>query len=308
MESDCLALNRYEANQPSLPDNKRITRWFPLGAEPRTALEAAILHLAQLAKTGPRLAGFEYWVQTIGSSAPLGFHVDKDEAVASLERYLLHPLWSSVFYVTRTGGGTLVTNQLSPNGNGYEPVQAAEAVWSFPEPNKFLLFNGTLLHGVVPSSGSSGSQQRITFLVNFWHVRPKLPNCAELRHEDVPNLRILSPSQIEALRQEEADKPSPKPQRQPLTPVDMSKGSVSDTLEDVEGSTFVRQLARALITCCSCLLLHFLFAQFHARVLPFPHGFARWLVSDVSLTSYTIEWAGGLEQQGQAPTAKCSLG
>jgi hypothetical protein len=234
MESDCRAMHEYEMRQPSLRDGKRLTRWMPLGAQPRTALEEAILHLARLAKAGPRLVGYEWWIQAIGGAAPLGFHVDKDEAVASNEHYLLHPLWSSVFYVTSTGGGTLITNQWSPRGSGYEPIQPDEAAWSFPEANKFLLFNGTLLHGVVPGSatGTAGSPQqqvggigRITFLVNFWHVKPKEPNCLLLKHEEVPGLTLLSPEELEALRVEDAAAPSPKAKRQPLTVIDMAPGS-----------------------------------------------------------------------------------
>jgi len=234
MEADCRVMAGYEERQPVLLDGKRMTRWMPLGATPRTALEEAILHLAKLAKADPaRLVGFEWWVQAIGGAAPLGFHVDKDEAVASHEKYLLHPLWSSVFYVTSTGGGTLITNQYSPRGNGYEPEVATEAAWSFPEENKFLLFNGTLLHGVVPGSatGTGGTGQgieRITFLVNFWHVKPKEPNCLPLRHEDVPGLTLLSAAELDELRREEADQPSPKPKRQPLSFVDMTPQAHTD--------------------------------------------------------------------------------
>ncbi len=273
MESDCLAINRYESNQPSLPDNKRTTRWFPVGATPRTALEEAILHLATLAKAGPNLVGYEWWVQTIGGAAPLGFHVDKDEAVASLERYLLHPLWSSVFYVTQAGGGTLITNQFSPRGNGYEPSKATEAAWSFPEPNKYLVFNGTLLHGVVPGSASptAGStpstHRRITFLVNFWHVRPKVPNCAELKHEQVPGLKILSQQVLQQLREEEQTHPSSKVQRQPLIRVDMSRESTQEAFPfrmDLPGGAHQMSVSLTFFTAavCMCGGVHLCQAQF----------------------------------------------
>lgn len=201
---------------------------MPVGAFPRTALEEAILHLVHLAKPGPSLVGFEWWIQQIGEENPLGFHVDKDESVASNEHYLLHPIWSSVFYVTAEGGGTLITNQHSPHGSGYEPASATEAAWSFPEPNKFLLFNGTLLHGVVPGSRRGAlPRERITFLVNFWHVRPKEPNCQTLEHETVPGLTVLSREQILALREEERLRPSPKAKRQPMANIDLTPGSTT---------------------------------------------------------------------------------
>ena len=212
----------------------RLCRWFPIDTFPQTALEEAILHLVHLAKPGVRLVGFEWWVQQIRSGGPLGFHVDKDEAVASNEHYLLHPLWSSVFYVTNEGGATLITNQMSPKGSGYEPRVPEEACWSFPEQNKFLLFNGTLLHGVVPPSSAHSAQQqaqaslmnrdRITFLVNFWHVKPKEPNCVGLDHSRVPGLQVLSRHSILQLRQQEEANPSPKPKRQPMSNIDLSPG------------------------------------------------------------------------------------
>lgn len=226
-------MSAYEQRGVALKDGKRVTRWMPLGSFPRTALEEAILHLVKLAKPGPSLVGFEWWIQKISSAGPMGFHVDKDEAVASNEHYLLHPIWSSVFYVTDVGGGTLITNQFSPSGNGYTPETATEAAWSFPLANKFLLFNGTLLHGVVPLTPAMtppphlNSPDRITFLVNFWHVKPKEPNCQLLKHEDVPGLTLLSESQILALRAgyDAALASGSKPKRQPLSRIDMSPSS-----------------------------------------------------------------------------------
>ena len=211
---------------PPLKDGKRVTRWFPVNTFPRTAIEEAILHLAKLADPGPTVVGYEWWIQKISEDKPLGFHVDKDESVASNEHYLLHPIWSSVFYVTTEGGGTLITNQWSPHGNGYVPAEAQEGAWSFPEENKFLRFNGTLLHGVV-----SGKQRgkfkkdRITFLVNFWHVRPKEPNCQLLPHEQVTGLKLLSKKQIKSLRADHAAAPSRPPVPQPLIVVDSRRDS-----------------------------------------------------------------------------------
>jgi len=234
MESDCRAMADYEARLPAHTSGKRTTRWFPVGARPRTSLEAAILHLARLSRLGEdRLVGYEWWIQRVESDrGSLGFHVDKDEAVATNEHYLLHPLWSSITYITREGGGTFITDQYSPTGNGYDPVQPRQAAWSFPEPNKFLLFNGTLLHGVIAPSDvhhaglSSPAVQRLTFLVNFWHIRPKEPNCQRLRHDQVDGLTLLTEDEIEEI-EAEFEAGTHKARRQPLANILLTQGSLT---------------------------------------------------------------------------------
>lgn len=109
------------------------------------------------------------------SSGKLGFHVDKDEGIASDQHYLVHPEYSSVFYLTNTGGGTLILDQWSPEGNGYTPEVPKEAELIFPERNKYLLFNGELLHGVIPGEDAPGTK-RVTFLINYWSAKPAEPN------------------------------------------------------------------------------------------------------------------------------------
>jgi len=201
MESDARAVNIYESQGPSLLNNKRRTRWFPDGQYPRTALEEVMIRLKSFVKPGPHFKGFEWWVQVIKPGEPLGFHVDKDESVASNKHYLVHPIWSSVFYVTDVGGGTLIPDQWSPAGSGYEPEQPSKGWWVFPEQNKFMTFNGSLLHGVIPGKPNGRETERITFLVNFWAEKPEAPNCELIDHEDVAGLKVYSKAEMRALRQ-----------------------------------------------------------------------------------------------------------
>ena len=134
-----------------------------------------ITRLRPLVESDEHIGGAEWWVQLVNPNDPIGFHVvsccaalsiphamhccitqDKDESVASNKQYLKHPIWSSVFYLTDIGGGTLIPNQWSPWGNGYEPNKPEEGEWVFPKKNKYMLFDGTLLHGVVPGSRAAG--------------------------------------------------------------------------------------------------------------------------------------------------------
>lgn len=57
---------------------------------------------------------------------------------------------------------------------------------SFPLPNKFLMFRGDLLHGVVAGQTSrdiGATTRRLTFLVNFWASVPQPPNCVSCKRE-----------------------------------------------------------------------------------------------------------------------------
>jgi hypothetical protein len=72
-------------------------------------------------------------------------------------------------------------------------------------------------------------QDRITFLVNFWHVRPKEPNCKMLKHEEVPGLTILSREEIMQMRKQEEEQAPAKPKRQKFKPLDLTPGSDTET-------------------------------------------------------------------------------
>jgi len=185
LAKDCEALATYNTQLPVLQNYKKQTYWFPNKVSPRTSFEEAIKYLQPLAKLSSAHVGAEWWIQKIpatGTAGSLGFHVDKDESVASIKQYLVHPEYSSVLYVTSQGGGTLIIDQWSPEGNGYEPLEPEEGELSMPMRNKYIVFNGELLHGVVPSRESSEEGSRITFLVNFWDHTPEPPNCVSVNY------------------------------------------------------------------------------------------------------------------------------
>ena len=127
------------------------------------------------------------------------WHVDKDESVASNKYYLSHPTLGSILYLTSTGGPTAITNQWSPEGNGYTPELPDSGVLSFPEVNKYAVFHGELLHGVLP--GKHGDEgYRLTFLVNWWSYKPEEPNCSVFPYEKVPSIPRYTPAQLEQLK------------------------------------------------------------------------------------------------------------
>jgi len=226
IETDVRAIATHEIGK-SLKDNKKVTRWFPSGATPRTAMEEAIVRLRKIVKPG-KSAGAEWWVQKVGVTDPIGFHLDKDESVASNKHYLVHPMWASILYLTNNGGGTLIFDQYSPNGNGYEPEQPVYGEYVFPKPNKYTIFQGHLLHGVVPGKPST-ARERLTFLINFWNEKPAAPNCDFLNHTDVVGLKLLNATELRALRAELDGNMSPsKHRRVSLSRIELTRPSGND--------------------------------------------------------------------------------
>lgn len=202
---ECNAIADYEMTQPSLLNGKYKTRWFPKDQEPRTAIEEAITRLRDVVMPGDNNAGAEWWVQRVDASGPkssIGWHVDKDESVASNQHYLSHPEYASIVYLTDLGGATLITNQWSPQGNGYMPPEATEGFLSYPKRNKYTIFYGELLHGVLQGPVPAPGQKRLTFLVNWWDEQPIEPNCSKLKYKEVVGLKEMTAADLKVFRQQ----------------------------------------------------------------------------------------------------------
>ncbi len=68
------------------------------------------------------------------------------------------------------------------------PQMPDKAVWVRPSPNRYLLFEGHRLHGVLPdldradgnASSTLGKDIRNTLLINYWANKPESPVCCEL--------------------------------------------------------------------------------------------------------------------------------
>ena len=167
------------------------------GAEhPRTAAEMAVAILFHFAFPNGALpaggiAGGEWWVQRRHTSENIGFHIDKDEGIASEEQWMKMPVLSTVTYLTDVGGPTLVLEQASNRGgNRQEPELPVRGVLVYPKRNRHMLFPGNMQHGVVGEFAlrqpqqdggvGGGSSERITFLVNWWDKKPMSPYCMEI--------------------------------------------------------------------------------------------------------------------------------
>jgi hypothetical protein len=152
------------------------TFWLPRGAAPAHAVEEAVLALWRLA--GVRCAGVEWWVgRSHTTRVPVDFHFDQDVKGARRR----HPLCSSVFFFNSVRGGHLAVTEQVP-GRGGEPVPAVATRLETVKPrrNRYALFDGNRLHGVLDARGRTPGRPlagpkgrlRVTLVVNFWGRRP----------------------------------------------------------------------------------------------------------------------------------------
>ena len=187
------------------------TYWRPLYnaqgefLRPRFYIEAAIqmLYEMDMGQKTPhaRVTGGEWWIQKRDLKEDIGFHHDKDEAMASLKSTMKFPEVSTVTYLTGQGAPTVVFNQTTPDGNGAMPITPRHGVLSYPLKNRHLRFQGNLQHGVpaflapelqdgtiIQLRGSG--RERITFLVNWWKDKPLGPNCNKVTTKLVKHLGV----------------------------------------------------------------------------------------------------------------------
>jgi hypothetical protein len=145
------------------------TFWLPRGEQPLHALEEAVQALSRHGRA--RCAGLEWWIgRTYTTRVPIEFHFDEDVKGRSRR----HPLLSSVFFFNAVRGGQLAVTDATP-GRGVKRLEAVK-----PRRNRYALFAGNLLHGVLDRDGRTPTRPlpgprgrlRITLVVNYWDRRP----------------------------------------------------------------------------------------------------------------------------------------
>ena len=148
------------------------TFWLPRGCRPAHAVEEAVLALAALAAPR-RWSGAEWWVgRAYTTDLPIGFHFDQD---VKGRGPLRHPLRSSVLFFNPVRGGHLAVTDQRPGAG-----EATRLATVKPRANRYAVFDGDLLHGVLDARGRTPVQRlpgpqgrlRVTLVVNFWERRP----------------------------------------------------------------------------------------------------------------------------------------
>jgi hypothetical protein len=155
--------------------------WLPRGAAPAHAVEEAVLALWRLAGAR-RCDGAEWWLgRAYTTDIPVEFHFDQDVK----GRRRRHPRLSSVFFFNPVRGGQLAVTDQSPTRRTARRLETVA-----PRRNRYALFAGNLLHGVLDAGGRIPGKRlqgppgrlRLTLVVNYWDRRPTgVPTWAESR-------------------------------------------------------------------------------------------------------------------------------
>ena len=132
--------------------------WYPrvtdTAGSPSNPIEALAELVVERVKPA-KLAGVEYWTNSLGEGEIMHPHKDKDERLYWSKKELRHPDISTVFYpgfIPFTGGELVVDRRHLVN----------------PGPNQLAAFRGDLEHGV--QKVKSGTRHSIA--LNLWSVTP----------------------------------------------------------------------------------------------------------------------------------------
>jgi hypothetical protein len=154
---ESVRVHHWSSKQMQYVHEKRSTFWIPVPAtrkqrRPRSYIELAIhmlrryidnnnTILADMGISAKNIKGAEWWVQKVGAEEDIGFHYDKDEAVASLENRMEFPVLSTVTYLQDCGGPTVIFNMTTDlKGNLNSPEIPEDGLVIFPKKNRHLLF------------------------------------------------------------------------------------------------------------------------------------------------------------------------
>ncbi|TWU20493.1 hypothetical protein Pla52o_43710 [Novipirellula galeiformis] len=159
------------------------TFWFPRDAEPTNVAEEAVVALLEQVDPGPQCIGMEWWLGRLGYGKELRLHFDQDLALKKKTDQSIHPILSSVLYLNSfPSSPTLILDQvLAPDGKSMIPEKAEFGKSVDAVPNHYVVFPGTLRHGVIPNpkAEQEAEELRLTLLVNYWQRRPLPPICTE---------------------------------------------------------------------------------------------------------------------------------
>lgn len=164
-----------------LRNTYQTTFWYGFG-EPTNVVEEAILFLRPRVVKNLRIAGAEWWLSRMyATDVRVDFHQDRDEKLALRTGKLVHPRLSSVFFLNRVRGGALaITPQLpDPSNPSLAPQRLDDLTLVAPRPNRFVVFDGKLTHGVLDANNQIPDRKlpgrtrlRRTIAINWWTSRP----------------------------------------------------------------------------------------------------------------------------------------
>lgn len=146
--------------------------WIGLHDQPDNAIEQFILdsydfHFADKCND---VVGFEWWIHVVEKNNHMVlFHADHDEHLRVTEDEMKYPMLGTCLYLDEDSNPTIFfnTQQTSKYEKQIEPFPPTDAVFSYADQGKFLVYDPTYIHGILP-----GSDKQITLWYNVWNYKP----------------------------------------------------------------------------------------------------------------------------------------
>ena len=146
--------------------------WIGLHDQPDNPIEQFILdsydfHFADKCND---VVGFEWWIHVVEKSNHMvRFHADHDEHLRVTEDEMKYPMLGTCLYLDENSNPTIFfnTQQTSKYEKQIEPFPPTDAVFSYADRGKFLVYDPTYIHGILP-----GSDKQITLWYNVWSYKP----------------------------------------------------------------------------------------------------------------------------------------
>ena len=161
--------------------------WYPLDRRPTNVYERLVRHLHKAAGIPKSCIGGEWWFNIRPANTAMQGHFDKDESVLKVKGEFVHPVRSSVYYLTDRGVPTMIYNVPSWELLGYlkDEKRPFETCSIPPKKNRYAIFDGSLFHGAAYVENSftklelDPNQPRIVLAVNWWKKKPAEPYCVD---------------------------------------------------------------------------------------------------------------------------------
>ena len=146
--------------------------WIGLFDEPDNPIEQFILdsydfHFSDKCNN---VVGFEWWIHVVEkSNHMILFHADHDEHLRVEKDEMKYPMLGTCLYLDDDSNPTIFldTQQTSVYEKQLEPFPPTNAVFSYADEGKFLVYDPTYIHGILP-----GSDKQITLWYNVWSYKP----------------------------------------------------------------------------------------------------------------------------------------
>lgn len=170
----------------------RTTFWYPLSRPPANVFEHVVDELQAHAAPSHTVVGAEWWFSVTRINATpqwiLPCHFDRNDLSEKEVARIRHPEKASVLFLHAVPYGDLVITDQVLTERGTRPRQPEAMRFVRPASNKYAVFPGHLLHGVIGRMWRPlrADRLRMTMAINWWTERP----VADYLHEsaDAPEV------------------------------------------------------------------------------------------------------------------------